>query len=200
MNEEDDINKILKPLPIESMVAAPLIAAIDAQAIMNDTMIRFFDEFAVDNDNNIRTVGFNYTTPEYDSDGYPTGTQSDVTVHVPFIAIAPLPNLAIETLDIEFDLRIDCLEEKKSNSQSQNNQTQGVPVMKAIIASKSSNTRKSDSSARYSFKIAAKKQEPPEALMRIIDLIMQAAITPKKRKANTDIKIEETQGETNVLG
>ncbi|MNC65137.1 hypothetical protein D3C75_1154010 [compost metagenome] len=50
--------------------------------------------------------------------------------------------------------------------------------MKGSISHKSTQTRKSDTRARYAFNTTLRRQDPPEAVMRVIDFLTDAATKP----------------------
>ncbi|MNM47834.1 hypothetical protein D3C81_588080 [compost metagenome] len=50
--------------------------------------------------------------------------------------------------------------------------------VKGQVSHKSSQTRKTDTRARYAFNTKVRRQDPPEALMRVIDFLTDAATKP----------------------
>lgn len=50
--------------------------------------------------------------------------------------------------------------------------------VKGQVSHKSTQTRKTDTRARYAFNTRVKRQDPPEALMRVIDFLTDAATKP----------------------
>lgn len=50
--------------------------------------------------------------------------------------------------------------------------------VKGSVSHKSTQTRKTDTRARYAFNTTLKRQEPPEAMMRVIEFLTDAATKP----------------------
>lgn len=178
---------IMKPMAIEKMVAAPIIAAVKAQSIMNDEMIDFLDNVAMDKNGEVRMVPFNYESQQLDINGTPTGKSSMVSVNVPYMTLVDPPSLAIETVDVSFDLRIHTSSNYKEVTQIKDATGKEVEVEKdkikieTSLSNQTSGERKSDTSARYKFNLTAKKQERPEALNRIMDLLIESSMIPKTK-------------------
>ncbi len=184
-NAHERSNSILKPFPIEQMVAAPLIAVINAQKLMNDSLIDFIDQVSTLPDGKPRTIDIPYrvprsfiiheeNNPEKASD---ESLEMGTVLQIPFLSVSPMPNLAIDSVDIEFDLRVDSIVER-SNSDKEDT---SLPEFKAVVVHKSKETNRHDSSSRFSFKLSARKQEAPEGLLRIIDILNQTAVIPRKK-------------------
>jgi len=195
----DVVSGIVNNLPIEKMVAAPLMAAIKAQGEMSMQMARFIDNVGVDSDGNIRMVTFKYqenvTTPAvYKEDGSletaAVTTLSDRYIQAPFLALTGIPNLAVEHINISFELEVSTAEDDKSKTESSlQNETSAEysswwsPVKAATkftgsVTHSSEQTRHTDTRAKYSFNVSARKQAPPEAFMRIIDAITNGVANP----------------------
>ncbi|MNE55218.1 hypothetical protein D3C80_1500430 [compost metagenome] len=57
--------------------------------------------------------------------------------------------------------------------------------VKGSFSHKSTQTRKTDTRARYAFNTTLKRQDPPEAMMRVIDFLTEAATKPTIVKSAT---------------
>lgn len=57
--------------------------------------------------------------------------------------------------------------------------------VKGSVSHKSTQTRKTDTRARYAFNTTLKRQDPPEAMMRVIDFLTDAATKPTVVKTAT---------------
>ena len=65
----------------------------------------------------------------------------------------------------------------------------------ASLSHSSEQTRKTDTRAKYSFHVEARKQEQPEALMRIVEVMVNAATNPTSEKPQLDnLKEEDKPG------
>lgn len=178
----DVISGIVNNLPIEKMVAAPLLAAIKAQSEMSMALANFVDKVGLDDKGNIRMVTFNYSEA--------TGAEGEESIerHIeaPFIALTGVPNLAVEDVSISFDLAVNTAESSEAKTETKaTNETEAKswwsPVSTKFTGSvthNSNQTRSTDTRAKYTFNVNARKQGTPEALMRIIDTITNSVATP----------------------
>ena len=158
----------LKSIPIESLVASPLIAVVDAQKQLSASMYNFIKEVALDKEGKVKTVYFNYETNE-------NGNRISKTISAPFIAMTGIPNLAMELVTIDFEMEINTSETSTSSTSAGAEISGGFFGVKfsGNVSHKSEQTRKSDTRSKYTFHIEARKQETPESLMRIIDAITE---------------------------
>ncbi len=183
--KNDSIQGVMKPMSIEKMVAAPIIAAVKAQSLMNEEMIEFLDNIALDKDGEVRMIPFTFESDQLDEKGVPTGKTKKVSVNVPYMTLVDAPSLAIETVDVSFDLRIHTSSNYKEIQHIKDSRGRKVEVEKdkidieTSLSNSTSGERKSDTSARYKFKLTAKKQERSEALTRIMDILTESSIIPK---------------------
>ena len=150
-------------------------------------MIEFLDKIALDRNGNIRMIPFGFESENVDHEGNPTGKSSKVSVNLPFLSLVQAPSLAIENIEVAFDLRIHTSSNQKEIQNIKDSKGRTIEIEKenveieTSLSSQSSGSRQSDTSAKYSFKITAKKQEQPEALNRIIDIITEASLIPKPK-------------------
>ncbi len=184
-NQNKPIQGVMKPMAIEKMVAAPIVATVKAQSLLYDQMIDFFDNVALDNKGNVRVLPFSYESNQLDSEGKPTGKTSKMSLNVPFLTLMEPPSLAIETVEVSFDLRIHTSNNytetkyiKDARGRRKRIEKEKVDI-ETSLTNQTSGERKSDTSARYKFKIMAKKQERPESLNRILDILNESSVVPK---------------------
>lgn len=85
------------------MIPAPLVATIQAQSQMSHMLAQYVQDVGIDSDGNVRMVTMKYSESTVDTQGNP-GTQ-DRYIQAPFLALTGIPNLAIEDVNIAFDLR-----------------------------------------------------------------------------------------------
>jgi Protein of unknown function (DUF2589) len=187
----------LTNIPFGQLVAAPLKAAIEAQAIAADTTINFIKEIGFTEDANgaleATTVAFSYQAP--------SGEKSILTV--PILAIVPIPYIEIETLDIDFKAKITA---SGSSSESQTTTKTGSfggsgsgsfsksgvigkigKAFKANIAISGGVSSKKDSTSTrdskysveycYDLHVHATQPGPPAGLSKIIS-ILESTLTP----------------------
>jgi hypothetical protein len=97
-------------LPLESIIAAPLKGAIEAQAMAAATT-KAFIESMLDKDHNPISVQFKITRSIIDA----SATKSETaTIDAPLLSIVPVPYLRIDSLTTHFKYEIN-LAEKKEN-------------------------------------------------------------------------------------
>ncbi|HUU59966.1 MAG TPA: DUF2589 domain-containing protein [Phycisphaerae bacterium] len=178
------VGGILKSLPMHTMFAAPIEAAIKTHTMACKSVASFIDEVGMTDKGEVRMVRFAYKEAQIGEDGEPTGTIMDRSVDIPFIATVPLPALGVELVTVDFDLEVSTSEASSSQTESKGSFTAKVgwgwfsASMSGSVSHKSEQTRKTDTRAKYTVHLEARKQEPPEALMRVIDFLTNAATKP----------------------
>lgn len=201
MNSGQLISNVVNNLPIDKMISAPLTASIKAQSEMSMAMAQFINSVGLDENGKIRMVNFNYADTS-------NGGNTERHIQAPFIAITGVPNLAIESVDISFELSISSAETSNSNtSESTNLDVKSnrwfSPVtasMTGSVSHSSSQTRSTDTRAKYSFQISARKQGTPEALQRIIDAITDSTANPQNNSSNENNLLPNSGASTNNSG
>jgi Protein of unknown function (DUF2589) len=98
------IGSVINALPIEKMVAAPLMAAIKAQIAASSAFAEFLCTVCIKEGKAV-AVQFDYEETQTNSAGVTTGTHTK-TIRAPLLAIIPLPNFGIDSVDIQFELSI----------------------------------------------------------------------------------------------
>ena len=119
-----------------------------------------------------------------------------MSVQAPIIAIVKVPNLAVQTADVSFNMEVrDSKIQKDSTAASATTKLSYKswfsPVkvdMTATVSSKSSSERTTDTAAKYEVAVHAEDTGPPEGLARILD-IFEAAI-PRPGQANAEAPVE----------
>lgn len=181
-----------KGLPMESLIGGPLKAACEANVLMARATSNYINDVGflqnVDSDGNMtpgapRMVDFAFERPGTDVEGNPTIEM--VKIKVPILAIVPIPNLQVNTVDVTFDMEV-------KNSMSSTDKMDMAASMEASasvgigpfsasvkitgsISSSKENTRSSDSSAKYHVAVNAQNFGMPEGLARVLDIMSQAA-------------------------
>ncbi len=178
------IGGILKSLPIHTMFAAPVQAAIETHTMACKSVAKFIDDVGMNDDGSVRMVRFAYKEAEMDQEGNATGKQIDRVIDVPFLATVPLPAIGVEVVTVDFDLEVSTSESSSSQTESKGSFSASIgwgwfsAKMSGSISHKSEQTRKTDTRAKYTVHLEARKQDPPEALMRVIDFLTNAATKP----------------------
>ena len=152
-------------LPIENLIAAPLLAASEGQKSLAATTAQFITEVGMDSSGNTKSVKFQYED----------GTEQ-VALDVPLLSIINIPSLCVDSIDVEFDMEVSTQSASTSSTDSSAELTVkgGVGCWSAQFQGKvshhSENSRKSDTSAKYSISVKG-KQEKPEGLMKVLDML-----------------------------
>lgn len=194
----NEIGEIVNSLPIEHMVAAPIIAAVKAQKEVSGMLAEFLDTVALDKDGNARMVTFKYFQETKKSDG--VNEHQARYIQAPFVALSGIPNLALETVQVNFDLEVSTADTSKSKTggSTTTNGKAGLFLtpkvnFSASLSHSSEQTRQTDTRAKYSFHVEARKQDQPEALARILEVITNAATTPATEVKLNNLLDEEKQ-------
>lgn len=177
------VGSVLQSLPLKEVFAAPLVAIIEAHNTACSALETFIDKVGHDKDGQIKTVEFKYTENE-------PGGQVSRTIQVPLLAVLPLPAFGVDKLIVDFDVKVDASEasDEQDSKGLEGEASVGYgPVsvkLKGSLSHKSEQTRKTDSSARYTVHMEASRQPMPEAFNRVIDTLL-ASMRPTQPAVNS---------------
>lgn len=195
----NEIGEIVNSLPIEHMVAAPIIAAVKAQKEVSGMLAEFLHSVALDKDGNARMVTFKYGQETTDSSG--NTTYEDRYIQAPLVALTGIPNLAVENVQVNFELEVTTADTNTSKTEGSTSASGKLGFFltpkvnfNASLSHSSEQTRKTDTRAKYSFHVEARKQEQPEALMRIVEVMVNAATAPSKEQPKLDNLQDQDSG------
>ena len=152
-------------LPIENLIAAPLMAACEGQKALAQSTAQFITEVGMDKDGKTRSVAFKYAD----------GTES-VALDVPLLSIINIPSLCVDEIDINFDMEVSTQTASKSSTDSSAELSvkAGFGCWSASFTGKvshhSENSRKSDTSAKYTIAVKG-KQETPVGRKKVLDML-----------------------------
>ncbi len=197
--DHEIVSGIVNSLPIEKMVAAPLVATVKAQSEMSLSLAHFIQDVGIDKDGNMRMVTLKYEETVADKDKPDETTSRTRYIQAPFLAMTGLPNLAVESADISFDLEVSTAEDDtKKNTEDANVTTEYKSWWSPVTAKFTGNvthsseqTRHTDTRAKYSFNISARKQGTPEAFLRIIDAVTNSVASPTSVQPKNDTPLIE---------
>mgnify|MGYP003573987948 CR=1 FL=1 len=208
-----------KGLPMDTLIGGPLKAAVSANVMMAQSTADFintvgFDQVPVDPKDptkgmqagKSRTAQFQFQRPGVSSSGARTIEQ--VKMEVPLLAIVPIPNLQVDTVDVVFDMEVKSSTSSKSSSDKSGKFGTSVqagwgPFSASISVSGScsahkENTRSSDNSAKYHVQVTAKNHGIPEGLARVLDIMADAAkpldVKSYKPKSDGTLAIDDKTG------
>ena len=116
-----------------------------------------------------------------------TATEGTIMVHsvekrslqVPLLAIVNTPALSVKNVTVDFDMTVKTSTASTSELDTSTKLDVSYsawwsPVkanLSASVASKSTNTRKTDNSARYTVHVEARDDGAPEGLMKVLDIL-----------------------------
>jgi len=176
-------SSIFQSLPIGTMFAAPLMAAIDCHTAACAKVADFIDRVGFNlADKTVRMVRFAYQETVFDAQGKPVVV--DRIADVPFLAMIPLPSLGVKAVNVDFDLQVDTSDTQMSSNEVGASLAGSIGIawfkveFKGSVTHKSEQTRKTDTRAKYTVHLEVDRQDPPEALMRVIEAITQAVTRP----------------------
>jgi hypothetical protein len=180
----NETGQIIKSLPIEYMVAQPLIAAIKAHVMAAQAYADFFKSACLYEDGGVRMIRLKYAEQETDDEGNATGKHVERVVDVPFFAMIAMPSFGMDKVNVDFELEISAVKASKqaTDASIEASAKFGFGPWGASVKGKVSHhresTRKTDTRAKYSFHVEASRQAPPEALMRVIDHVLNGTSHP----------------------
>jgi len=188
------IGSVINALPMDRMIAGPLQAMVQAQVTASKSYADFLMQVCVQ-DGKAVAIQFDYDETIVDEQGDYKGIVSK-SMKVPLMAAITHPNIVIEEGKVEFELTINQMSEDVTDKNMAAEATGSLgwgPFslnVKGSISHKSTQTRKTDTRARYAFNTTLRRQDPPEAMMRVIDFLTDAAtkptVVPKATLASPD--------------
>jgi hypothetical protein len=190
------IGAVFNSLPLDRMITIPLMAMVQAQVQASKAYVDFLLAVCIKEGKAV-AVQFDYDETLTDSEGKITGAMKR-TIRVPLMAAVVHPCICIEEGTIDFELTVSQAEEEKSSTAGEATleATVGWGPFKVSVhgslSHKSEQTRKTDTRAKYTIHITAKRQPAPEGLQRIIDHLVDAATKPGTMPANVEPQKPET--------
>ncbi|TDF86372.1 DUF2589 domain-containing protein [Pseudomonas sp. H9] len=176
------IGSVMNALPLDRMISGPLQAMIQAQVSASKSYADFLMGVCIQ-DGKAVAIQFDYDETITDENGVYKGTVAK-KMQIPLLAAITHPNIAIEEGNIDFELTISQQAESSSETAGEAGFAASLGwgpfklQVKGQVSHKSSQTRKTDTRARYAFNTKVRRQDPPEALMRVIDFLTEAATKP----------------------
>lgn len=176
------IGSVMNALPLDRMISGPLQAMIQAQVSASKSYADFLMGVCIQ-DGKAVAIQFDYDETITDEQGVYKGTVAK-KMQIPLLAAITHPNICIEEGSIDFELTIS--QQAEDTSDTSASSTFGASLgwggfrlnVRGQVSHKSSQTRKTDTRARYAFNTKVRRQDPPEALMRVIDFLTEAATKP----------------------
>ena len=173
--------KVIGAIPIGELISAPVMAMIEAQVAANKAYLDFLMTICIKKGKAVGVdISYNDITQNAD------GSQSKTTrkLNIPLLALVTHPNLGVESGLVTFSLDISDAETVKTKSAGGSEISGGAGYLfgrlnfKGWVSGSKETTRVTDTRSKYYFETKIARQPNPEALSRIIDLIMNSALKP----------------------
>ena len=179
---DPNVTDNLKGLPMRELIAAPLIAAAEAQQELAATAWNFYQQIAFDgkSGNKARILEFDVERPIQQNEKMTTIKQ---TVKAPFIGLVPIPALLIDRVDVDFQMEVTDTSNVKSTTNAEVEAKASAKrwFINAEISGKVTtareNTRMTNQTAKYQIHVSASQQPQTEGLSKLMD-IMASCIEP----------------------
>lgn len=176
------IGSVMNALPLDRMISGPLQAMIQAQIGASKSYADFLMGVCIQ-DGKAVAIQFDYDETITDEQGVYKGTVAK-KMQIPLLAAITHPNIVIEEGNIDFELTIS--QQAETTTETSASGSFGASLgwgpfrmsVKGQVANKSAQTRKTDTRARYAFNTKVRRADPPEALLRVIDFLTDAATKP----------------------
>lgn len=167
------ISDEMRGIPIEYLIASPLMAAARSQIALAEAMTEFIMKIGFEKDKT-KLIEFDLERPVQ----MPEGGVEKQTIHVeaPLLGIVPIPALLIDDVSINFSLEIHSHSESKSSTdasvkaEASGGWGFGNFSMSASVSTHRENTRSTDKTAKYDFHVQARQQPPTEGMSKLSDI------------------------------
>ena len=188
LKADSNVTDKFKGLPMRELIAAPLIAAAEAQQELAATAWNFYNQIAFDDDGKTaRVLEFDIKRPIQQDGVMTTMPQS---VKAPFIGLVPIPSLLIDRVDVDFQMEVTDTSNVKStiNAKVETKVSGKSWLISAEISGKVTtareNTRMTNQTAKYQIHVTASQQPQTEGLSKLMD-IMASCIEPITNESNS---------------
>ena len=188
LKADSNVTDKFKGLPMRELIAAPLIAAAEAQQELAATAWNFYKQIAFDDDGKTaRVLEFDIKRPIQQDGKMTTMSQS---VKAPFIGLVPIPSLLIDRVDVDFQMEVTDTSNVKSTTDAEVEAKASAKhwFINAEISGKVTtareNTRMTNQTAKYQIHVTASQQPQTEGLSKLMD-IMASCIEPITNESNS---------------
>lgn len=186
LKADSNVTDKFKGLPMRELIAAPLIAAAEAQQELAATAWNFYKQIAFDDDGKTaRVLEFDIKRPIQQDGVMTTMPQS---VKAPFIGLVPIPSLLIDRVDVDFQMEVTDTSNVKStiNAEVETKVSGKSWLISAEISGKVTtareNTRMTNQTAKYQIHVSASQQPQTEGLSKLMDIMASLYRAYKYRK------------------
>jgi len=178
------VGNSINALPLDRMFKAPALAMADTQKQLSYNYMEWVKAVGLDENGNVVMVTAEYDEDIVDEQGNVTNTVKK-KLAVPLLSILTHPNVNVQEGSVEFEMTIQSSEESTSESEAEGSfqaKAGWGPFSVKIsgrASHKSSQTRKTDTRARYAVNMKIAKDDAPEGMMQFMEMIQQAVTQPK---------------------
>lgn len=178
-------------LPIEALIAQPLISVAEGQAELCDVYLNQLYKLAYKDgkkdSKEANTISFTLNRPTVDKNGN-IGKQA-VTVEAPLLALVPIPAFTMDEATVKFTMEVkeQTVSTDKSSAEAGTEAGFSRWGFKANITGKvatsSENTRSTDQSAKYEIYARAAQQAPTEGMNKLTSIfssVMEPIVSDQK--------------------
>jgi hypothetical protein len=170
----------LQGVPIDFLIATPLISSARANLAMASVLAEFIDEIGfVDDKKTTRLIKFNLTRPVKDmSAATPDLKAQTIQIEAPLLALVPLPALLIDTVTVDLTVEI----QQKTQQKTTDNRSTELKIggqywfasanFTGSYSLKQEDTRDTNQTAKYNVRVAARQQPLPEGMSKLMDVFV----------------------------
>lgn len=182
MAEQNMIAAQFQALPLEYLIASPLIAAVKAQRVAAETTRQFIESMIDDKTKEPITINFNLEQRAGDE-------TNSISVNAPLLALVPVPHLRIDSLTTHFHFEISQTwrSSKETSGSIETKVESGKALspwvsasLKGTAASKATQDSSTNRSGTLDITVQASEADIPEGLARMLSLLTSAIQTPAK--------------------
>lgn len=168
-----DINySQLEAIPIDYLVAAPLMATCRSNAALGVALYEFIKAIAYEkaDDKAARVLTFTATKTNINPESKDL-TSINIKITAPLLGLVPIPALLVESVDIKFTTTITGTSSLTSDTNIEIGGKYNFGAFQAHgnVTTDISTKRESNQSATYSFSIQARQQKQTEGMSRLMD-------------------------------
>jgi len=172
----------LTGIPIEYLVATPLLAAARSNMALAQVMVEFINEIGFNKDGKTNIISFDLTREVQQADGSGFKPQT-ITVNAPLLALVPIPALLVQSVNVDLTVEVSQTISENSSSEAKASVSAsdswgfGSVSVTGSYTNSQSRTRATNQSAKYQINVTAQQQPAAEGMSRLMD-VFASTVTP----------------------
>jgi hypothetical protein len=159
---------------LDYIVATPVLSLVGAQKAANADYLDYINRVMLDEQGNVKHLTFKYNF----ANGVEDPKAKSVTV--PLLGVLTHPCIGIETAEVEYTVSVNEVNEdtiggegSSSVNMTSANSVTGLTIgAKGALSATESRTRKTDTTAKFTFKTTMSRIPPSEAMNKLLDALM----------------------------